>query len=299
MQAAEPAVQVQRDSMPLPARKWLVGSASAGLYAGSMLLLNNAWYRNYPKAPFHTYNDAGEWLQADKVGHSWSAYNLSLGTTAAWNWAYGNDPGKKNKALLLGSLSGFSYLTVIEILDAHSANWGWSWADMGANAFGTGLFAVQQWKWNEQKINFKFSAHRKEHPGSLESRANELFGGSLPERLLKDYNGQTYWLSTSIRNLFPASGLPAWLSVAVGYGAEGMYGGFRNVAYDEQGQLTFDRRDIKRVRQWYLAPDINLAKIPVKRKWLRTVFVVLNSVKFPAPALKWSERRLRLKPLAF
>ncbi|MGZ5221358.1 MAG: DUF2279 domain-containing protein, partial [Chitinophagaceae bacterium] len=266
---------------------------------GSMIMLNKAWYQNYPKAPFHTYNDAGEWQQVDKVGHAWSAYNLSLASTAAWNWAYGRDPGQRKKAILLGSLSGFTYLTVIEVLDAHSANWGWSWADMAANTFGTSLFAAQQLAWDEQKIRFKFSAHIKKYESSLAPRTNELFGSSKPEKLLKDYNGQTYWLSTNLKNIFPSSRVPAWLSVAIGYGAEGMYGGYDNIVYDEQGQIVFDRRDIKRVRQWYLAPDIDFNKIPVKKKWLRTVFTVLNSVKFPAPGLEFSGGKIRVRGLVF
>src|SRR4030095_7100018 len=83
-------------------RKILVGSLSAAIYAGSLIALDNAWYKNYPKTSFHTFNDAGEWLQVDKVVHGWTAYQTSRVTTAAWQWA-GFRGEEKNKAVILGS----------------------------------------------------------------------------------------------------------------------------------------------------------------------------------------------------
>ena len=65
---------------------------------------------------------------------------------------------------------------------------------MGMNLFGAGLYAAQELGWKEQKIQLKFSTHyiNYEEP-DLEQRANDLFGSSWPERMLKDYNAQTYW----------------------------------------------------------------------------------------------------------
>ena len=200
---------------------------------------------------------------------------------------------------MLGSITGFSYLTVIELLDAHSANWGWSWTDIAANVSGTGLYAIQELMWNEQKIDFKFSSHiRKYQPGLFE-RANDLYGTTKQERLLKDYNGQTFWLSTNFTTLFPRSNIHEWLSVSIGYGAEGLFGGFENIAYDENGNIEFDRRDIKRYRQWYLAPDIDFTKIKTNSRFLRTFLEGLNCLKFPAPALEFSNKKFRLRGLVF
>lgn len=284
---------------PFRNRKWLVGSATAGIYVASLITLNNAWYKDYPKSSFHTFNDSREWLQVDKIGHAWTAYNLSRASAATWNWAHGKQEIKKKQAVVLGSISGFTYLTVIEFLDAHSANWGWSWTDIGANFFGTGLFAVQELAWDEQKINFKFSAHIKKYDGDLRSRANELFGTNKPEKLLKDYNGQTYWLGVNIKSIFPCANLPDWLSVSIGHGAEGLFGGFENRAYDDNGNIVFDRQDIKRYRQWYLSPDIDFTRIKTNSKLIRTLLAGLNCVKFPAPALEFSNNKFRLRPLVF
>jgi hypothetical protein len=274
---------------PNKKRKYIVGGTSAALYGGSLISLNKAWYQNYPKAPFHTFDDSKEWLQVDKVGHAWTAYQTSRGTTAAWTWA--GLPHKK--AVLLGSATGFTYLTVIEILDAHSAEWGWSWADMGANLFGSALYAGQELHWKAQKIQFKFSAHHNNYEPLLQHRADKLYGNTLPQRLLKDYNGQTYWLSFNVKGILKVSQFPEWLNVAIGYGADGLWGGFENKGYDSEGNVIFNRTDISRHRQWYLSPDIDFTKIKTGSKPLKTLLFLLNAIKIPAPALEFSNGRFK------
>lgn len=270
-------------------RKLFIGGLSVAGYGGSLLFLNEAWYKQYPKSSFHTYNDAGEWMQVDKIGHAWTAYNTSRATTAMWRWAGVSD----NNAVLIGSLSGFTYMTVIEFLDAHSAEWGWSWADMGANFSGSALFAAQQLGWKEQRIQFKFSSHKKNYAKDLQERADDLYGASLSEKILKDYNGQSYWLSVNLNSFLPQSHLPPWLNLAVGYGADNMFGGYSNVAVDKDGSIIFSRPDIKRYRQWYLAPDIDLTKIKTGSKTLRTILAALNVLKIPAPTLELANGKLK------
>lgn len=274
-------------------RKWIVGSASALAYGGSFIFLNQAWYKGYPRSKFHTFNDVGEWLQMDKVGHAWTAYTTSHLNTRAWEWAGLNH----KKALWLGSGTSLLYMLSIEYLDGRSAKWGWSWGDAGADALGTALFASQELTWNYQRIQLKFSpGYHKYNDPVLEQRANQLFGKSLPQRLLKDYNAQRYYLSFNLKSFFQNSRLPAWLNIAIGYGAEGMFGGFENVAYDSNGNLIFDRRDIKRYRQWYLMPDVDLSKIKTKNKFLKTLFEVFYFV-VPFPSLEFSNGRFKLNAI--
>lgn len=258
-----------------------VAAANAGFYAGSLIALNAAWYKDYPRTSFHTFNDSREWLQVDKTGHAWTAYTTGKYLTEMWEWA--GLPRKK--AVWVGGLSGAAYLTVIEFLDGHSAEWGWSWSDMGANVFGSGLFMGQELLWNEQRIQFKFSFHHKTYSDPvLDTRVASLFGKPWYERMLKDYNAQTYWFSANLHSFFKNSDLPAWLNVAVGYGADGMFGGFENSWKDKNGNVI-DRHDIARNRQFYLAPDIDFTKIRTNSKFLRTTFSLLNAFKCPAPAL--------------
>jgi hypothetical protein len=117
--------------------------------------------------------------------------------------------------------------------------------------------------------------------------------------MLKDYNGQTYWLSANLKSFFPQSNIPAWLNVAVGYGAEDMFGGFENIWTDGDPGFPINRTDIKRYRQWYLAPDINFSKIKTSKKGLKTLFAFLDAFKFPAPSLEFSNGRLKVNAISF
>jgi hypothetical protein len=277
-------------------RQWLVGSASALGYGGSFIFLNEAWYKGYQRGPFHTFDDSDEWLQMDKIGHAWTAYHTSRVNTAAWRWA----GISKNKAVVLGTGTSLLYLFGIEYLDGRSTQWGWSWSDGGANFFGALLFAGQEIGWGQQKIQIKFSSHRKAYGSpELEARANQLYGSGLPQRILKDYNAQTYWISFNLKAFLPRSGLPEWLNLAIGHGADGMFGGTENLAFDKNGNLIFDRRDIPRVRQWYLSPDIDLTRIKTKSRFLRSVFSVVNVLKIPAPSLEFSNGSFRFRAVAF
>jgi hypothetical protein len=268
-------------SHPNKERLWTVGAVNVIGYGGSLILLNSAWYSGYAKTSFHTFNDSKEWLQVDKVGHGWTAYNAGRVSAAMWRWA--GLPQKK--AAWIGALTSTAYLTGIEFLDAHSSKWGWSWSDIAANFVGAGIFVAQETGWGEQRIQYKFSFHRKNYSDpQLEQRADDLFGESWYERMLKDYNAQTYWFSANLKSFFPKSSLPPWLNISIGYGADGMFGGFENKWLDEQGN-EIDRTDIPRIRQFYLAPDIDFTKIRTNKKWLKTVFSVLNAFKCPAPAL--------------
>ena len=281
---------------PNKKRLLLVGGLNVAGYGTSIVIFNNQWYKDYPKTSFHTFNDSKEWLQMDKIGHGWAAYNAGRASAAMWAWT---GIGTK-KAVWIGALSSSVYLTVIEILDGHSAKWGWSWADMGANVFGSGLFISQQLGWQEQRIKLKFSFHQKDYGEiMLNQRADDLFGEAWTERMLKDYNGQTYWLSANLKSFFPKSNLPAWLNIAVGYGADGMFGGFENKWDNGDPGSPIDRTDIKRYRQWYLAPDINFSSIKTNKRAVRILLAALDAFKFPAPSLELSNGQVKVNAIHF
>lgn len=268
----------------------IIIGANLGIYGGSMAALYQTWYKNYPKSGFRSFNDWDEWMQMDKFGHVLSAYEMSRYGYMLWDYA---DVSEKKK-IWLGGLTGFAYQTVIEVLDGTRAQWGWSWGDIGGNMLGSAAFVSQQLAWKEQRIKIKTSFHRNRYSESdLNQRSDVIFGRSLPERLLKDYNGQTYWLSANVHAFIPEKNWPRWLNVAVGTGAEGMFGARSNRSLDENGNVKFDRTDIARHRQWYLAPDIDLTAIPTRNKWIRGLLFVLNALKFPTPALEWSKGSMK------
>lgn len=265
------------------ARVWGLGAATAAVYGSSLFVLNNYWYKDYPKKSFHTHNDFGEWLQMDKYGHTYSAYMLSKYSRELWRWS--GLPRKQQ--VWIGGLSGFAYQSVIEVLDGHSGQWGFSWSDMGANATGAAAMISQELLWNEQRIQLKFSSTPKRYNNepALKARTDEQFGDIWLERLLKDYNAQTYWLSINPYSFNKDGKFPKWLNIAVGYGAEGMYGADDNIWTNATGnQLNYDR--IARIRQFYISPDIDFTRIPTRKKGLKVLFQVLNAIKVPAPALE-------------
>ena len=269
---------------------------NAGLYGSSMAALYAAWYKNYPMGKFHSFNDLSEWQQIDKIGHLYSAYTMGRFSMEMWR----HTGIERKKRILIGGLSGAAYQTVIEILDGFSSEWGWGWGDIGANILGSGLLMAQEFAWDQQKIQLKTSFHRKKYDEAiLNQRSDVLFGKSSAERFLKDYNGQTYWMSAGIKSLFPSSTLPSWLQVSIGTGAEGMFGATENIGKDNNGNVTFSRPDIKRYRRWYFAPDVDLTKIKTKRKGIKTALFILNSLKFPMPSLEYSNNQFKWNWISF
>lgn len=277
-------------------RIWLVASANVIGYSGVMVALSAAWYKNYPKSSFHFFDDHKEWLQVDKTGHMYGAYIESRASSELWKWT-----GIKNKTRIwLGGMSGAVYQTVIETLDGFSAEWGWSWSDFAANIIGSAAFISQELAWNDQRIKLKWSFHRKSYSdASLNQRSDDIFGKSSPERFLKDYNGQTYWASAVIKDFFPTVNLPKWLAFSVGYGAEGMFGAMDNIGRDKNGNIIFDRSDIRRYRQWYIAPDIDFTRIKTKHKGVKFLFTVLSAFKFPLPSIEFSRYGVKLHTIHF
>ncbi|MBL7887884.1 MAG: DUF2279 domain-containing protein [Flavobacterium sp.] len=259
------------DSLNKPRRNAVVISETA--LAGIALVgLNQLWYADYPKSDFHTINDNIEWNQMDKIGHIYSSYHLGKLSSDALQWS---GVSRKNR-LIYGATSGFVFLTAVEVFDGYSSQWGFSYGDLAANAGGTVLYVSQELLWKEQRIIPKFSFHTTEYASA---RPNTL-GATFPEQLLKDYNGQTYWLSANLHSFFKQSKIPKWLNVAVGYGAEGMITGQQELV----NTVFFTQKE--RIRQFYFSFDADLTKIKTKSHVLKTVFSLFNTIKIPAPTFE-------------
>ena len=259
------------DTLNKPRRNAVVISEIA-LASGALIGLNQLWYADYPKSDFQIVNDNAEWLQMDEVGHVFSSYHLGRLSADALKWS---GVSKKNQ-LIYGATTGLVFLTAVEVFDGYSAEWGFSYGDLAANAGGTLLYVGQELAWNEQRIVPKFSFHTTEYASA---RPN-ILGSSFSEQILKDYNGQTYWLSANIHSFFKQSKIPKWLNIAIGYGAEGMITG-----EDELVNTVFFPEK-ERTRQFYLSFDADLTKIKTKSHVLKTIFSLVNTIKIPAPTFE-------------
>ena len=228
----------------------------------------------------------------DKVGHAYSCYYEGVVGIGMMKWAGYNH----TTASIIGGSYGFLIQTGIEVMDGFSEAWGASAGDMIANAFGSGLVIGQSLAWDEQRIWMKYSYSPTQYAGI---RPNVL--GSTPiERIFKDYNGQTYWLSVNPHSFAPQSKWPSWLNLAIGYGVDGLVGGEDNVFEDQNGQIFDYSAAYPRGREWYFSPDIDLTRIPTDSKALKITFTILNSLKFPMPALGYGpDGEWRFYPLKF
>ena len=264
-------------------RRNTVVITEAALATTTIIGLNQLWYADYPRSNFKTINDSREWLQMDKLGHVFSSYQLGSVGARTLNWA---GVSKKDQ-LLYGSTLGLGFLTAVEVMDGFSEAWGFSWTDMAANVLGTSLYAGQELLWQEQRVILKYSFHRTDF---AKQRPDKL-GNGLSEEFLKDYNGQTYWLSANINAFLKTENIPNWLNLAFGYGADGMLtGGAKDPFFLNQN----------RVRQYYLSLDVDLTRIKTNSQLLKTLFSVFNVIKLPFPAIELnSNGRLKVHPLYF
>lgn len=257
-----------------------VTSLQASLYASTMLGLNELWYKKYQSSNFHLFNDGAEWLQMDKIAHATSASTISSICYYTYRWA-----GIKHRpALFYGCAVGLSYMTAIEILDGYSTGWGFSVPDMLANIAGTSFFFTQQYFWEKQYIKMKFSYH----PTRYAYFRPELLGDNGFQKILKDYNGMTHWMSLG-SSLFvrKTSNFPRWLCVSIGYGAEGMTGGFYNPDYNESGAAI---PQFQRYRKFFLSFDVDFSKIKTKSRYVKLLLQALNIIKVPFPTLEYNTK---------
>src|SRR5665647_2170674 len=114
----------------------LVIISEAGIATLDTIGLQYLWYKKFPKSRFHFFNDNNEWLNMDKVGHATYAYNIAALQYNLMRWS----GVKGGTAQWVGGLTGLGYLTLIEILDGFSTEWGFSKGDFGADIFGAVLF---------------------------------------------------------------------------------------------------------------------------------------------------------------
>jgi len=255
--------------------------SEAATYTVALVALNQLWYADYPKSSFHFINDNGEWLQMDKLGHMTTSYYSGVAAINAYKWT-----GMKRKnAIWYGGLTGTFFLTIIEVLDGQSKQWGASSGDLLANTSGSLLAIGQALKWNEQRIQLKYSYY----PSEWANEDTEQLGENHMERILKDYNGQSYWLSFNLKSLFDIQSInfPHWLNIAVGHGANGMVSPYQK------------DNDYNRKRQFLLSLDVDLTRVKTKSKILNTVLNSFGFIKFPMPTLELSNGRLQANLIYF
>lgn len=277
---ANPAYAQQTDSLHVNKKRLnKVVAFSAAAYTGTLIGLSELWYKDSDRQSFRFFNDNAEWKQVDKLGHFYAGFYFSYGTSKALRWSN----VQPRKADLIGAATGFLVLAPIEIFDGFSDAYGASAGDLVANATGSMLFLGQSLLWKDIRIYPKFSFHPTNY---ADLRPNTL-GDSFSSQLLKDYNGQTYWICFDMDKFMK---FPEWLNLAVGYGAQGMV-----YARDSQN----NEAGFSAYRQYYLSVDFDLTGIRTRSKVLKTLFKVVSLIKLPAPAMELSKKGVKFHPAYF
>ncbi len=257
-----------------PLKMKLVLGTGAVVYTGTLIGLSQIWYADQNATDFHWFNDNEGWMQIDKFGHMYTAYMFGKAGYRSMMWA----GAKRKTAIWLGGSYGFIFLTSVEILDGHYKEWGASATDMLANAMGAGLLIGQELGFRHQPVTMKFSYN----PSPLAELRPEMLGENHIERVVKDYNGQTYWFSVNYRSVFRNQTIiPKWFNVAGGYGAYGMLGGNENPEWLPQ---------VERYRRYFFSLDIDWDRIKTKSKFMKSVYFFLNLVKLPFPTIEFNSK---------
>lgn len=248
----------------------------SAFYLSGNAYLQYVWYKDHNRTKFHFYNDNKGYLQMDKCGHAYSAYQYSRKGYEALRWA----GVSKKKSLIYGGPLGLILQTPIEVFDGLYEGYGFSKGDMWANTFGSALFTAQQAIWDKQVVRMKFSYS----PSGYPKYRPKVLGQTELESFFMDYNGHTYWLSVNLQDLIGKNKLPAWFNIALGYSANGMLGEFKNPDYiNYQPAPKFER-----YRQYILSLDIDLSKIKTRSKFLKALFNQLNVIKVPFSGIEYN-----------
>ena len=262
----------------LTTKKRLINTSLITSSAISFAGLHQLWYKDYPSTTFHFFNDLEEWKYMDKTGHICTSYHLNKFThhLLASN--------QIEKPLLKSSIYSFAYMLGIEAFDGFSQKWGFSNYDILSNAIGTLLFAVQEKKFKYQFLKIKFSSHQ----SNITHCRPNLLGKTKLERVFKDYNGQSYWVTLNLNKTFNEKiEILKYIDLAIGYTIDGFIGARNNQIIDCN---CIDCNQLNRTSSLLLSLDINLEPLKGKNKLLDVLIKPFSILKFPAPTIIFQQK---------
>lgn len=259
-------------------RKGITHAVLSASAVSSLVGLNQVWYAPYSTSAFHVFNDSKQWMQMDKCGHAFTGYLLTHELNRIHYWAAGKHQP------WVGAVYAMSYLSALELMDGFSSGWGFSGSDMVANGVGVGLAFSQSYFLKRQVLIPKFSFSGTSYAGLRP----EILGSTYAEQLLKDYNGQTYWVSVPLASFLNLPKRFKWICISLGYGCDAKLVGSQNT------WNGFNAR-----RQVYLSLDIDGSSLAPKHPKLKKVLTHLNWIKVPFPSLEFSSDKTRFHWISF
>lgn len=244
----------------------VLGTTSLAYYG-----LYDLWYKKYPQTSFHFFNDLEEWNYMDKAGHIYSSYQV-----ARKSHLFLENRNIEN-SIEKSCFYSLFFMLGIEVLDGFSTEWGFSNYDLLSNFIGTGLFYGQEKKFNRQVLKLKFSSH----PTEIAKYRPSLLGDNYLQRVFKDYNGQTYWITLDFNSEIQEKyKLFKYLNLSLGYSIDGFTGARYNPNLN-----CLECDNLTRQSQYIISFDLDLSEIKTENKFLKLFLNSFSVIKFPAPAI--------------
>ncbi|WP_461102475.1 DUF2279 domain-containing protein [Spirosoma koreense] len=267
---ADSVTNQKTSTLPTPRtdRLWAIGATSLLTLGSTYGYLKHTWW-NGKGVPFH-FDEGRDLTYAsglDKVAHLEGGIFTSEAYYSAFRWAGISE--RKAEWLALGS-AVFVELG-IELKDAYSPTYGFSWRDVAAGTLGGFWPMVQHRSGFLRDVQWKVS-YWQQTPKYFKAR-----GIPVQRFSIDDYINQTYWFSFSPEHFGGRvwqNRWPDWLQLSVGIGLEAE---------------TWSRNNdgLGGRHEWYIAPDINLVKLLRPRSgFIKVVLGVLKYIKIPAPTLQ-------------
>ena len=236
----------------------IVATGMVGLFmAGSLVDSYYSWWKGASN-PFTFraegwFNDGS--LGIDKVGHIYTSYFYYHAVRDVMLWG-GYEP---STAMWWGvGLSGFFALS-IEIGDGLS-EYAFDYQDLLCNLAGLGYGVLQTKSPFLRNFNLKWSYVPRD-------------GYRFPPRFTDHYDAHTYWVTANVHGLLPPSlknYWPEFLQIAAGYGVD----------------------DHVSKRELVIGLDFNLEVFSTNSPEVTLAQKILNLFHFPAPAVKFTERKV-------
>jgi len=236
-----------------------MGTAYLGSIAAIHFYQSNAWWSGRT-GKFRIIEDWDYALSVDKLGHFYSpvilAHAFSIGFEAA-KVDYGTGIWWSSAAALLFQL-------YVEVYDGFAQDWGFSTGDAISDLAGAAYPVLQYY----YPVLYNFQPRFSYWPVKLGKEGHNQGQKII---MVDDYEGQKFWLSMRVHNLFGEGFKKIWpdfLMLSVGYGVRDL---------DGRGG---GKSDI------FIALDIDYEKIPLYGSFWQMVKNSLGYIKFPMPAIR-------------
>ena len=274
--ASADSLSTSLDSLPVASQPaavqknkiWAVGATSLLTLGSTYVYLERTWW-NGKGVSFH-FDEGRDLTYAsglDKVAHLMGGAFVSEAYYQAFRWA--GVSARKSEWLAFGS-AAFVELG-IELKDAYSPTYGFSWRDVTAGTVG-GL-----WPMAQRHSGFLRDAQWKVSYWQQTPKYFKARGIPLQRFSIDDYINQTYWFSFSPSHFGGQrwkQAWPNWLQLSIGMGLEA-------------DTWNLHRDGLGGRHEWYISPDINLTKLIRPHNTAEKIILyVLKCIKIPAPALQ-------------